>query len=125
MPWVVMCISPNMENNKPSIRDRVAIIAAPIFIIGGGVLLCLLYLEVVDHYFPELNQSHNPTLLEGLIAFTTIVGSFLIGIFLGLIIYLLLARFFFKKEELLGFTSAEIPYLSEILRRVIHKLYSA
>ncbi|MEX0724177.1 MAG: hypothetical protein WD053_09870 [Gracilimonas sp.] len=113
-----------MENNKPPIRDRIAIIAAPIFIIGGGILLCLLYLEVIDHYFPELNQPHDPTVLELLIAFTTIIGAIIIGIILGLIVYILLARPFFNKEELLSFAKPEISYLSEILRRFIHNLYS-
>lgn len=110
--------------NKIPIRDRVAILTAVAFVLGGGVgsLMALAY--IIGRRYPQLNQ---PGVMSDIwIPVGLAIGIFcvILGSLLGSILWLLVMKSWLPREQLKQyFTQPYVPIISPILLWLFNLFY--
>jgi hypothetical protein len=106
-----------------SLRARVELFSALIFVLGGAALAMLTALRIVDVVAPQLNAPHAPSPLELLIVLPSALAILSLGLVAGSVALILVWAPFSTQRQLERFAQPDIRPFSTFLRWFVRRLY--
>ena len=105
-----------------SLRARVELLSALVFVLGGGALTILTALRIVRIVTPQVNAPHAPSPLEVLVVLPSALAILLLGLVAGSVALILVWAPFNTQHQLERFAQPDIRPFSTFLRWFIRRL---
>ncbi len=105
-------------------KDRIAVLSAVAFVIGGAVGGITLVGVGAARLYPQLNQPGEVNDVWVFLAFVVAMVSMLMGMLVSCVLWLLLMKPWFSRRDLeTYFTQPFIPLITPILAWIFGRLY--
>lgn len=102
-------------------KNTVALLAAAVLVVGGGLGGVAALDYVLDRWIPELGNPGNMSRSAVMLMLVPLIVCFLIGVLAGVFLWLLAMRVWLTRQELENFISrGRIP---SVLTRMLNWLY--